>query len=127
MVCSENCLFIATGSTARGRNSRKVKYPIKIKAMLKRRTIKLPRYLKTFSLIPMFLSHYVKPKVAIIFVATSSGVMFELFIFVIFTFGNVLSSSPSWLTSRCSLKVLSNSFREKSTSRFEGFASSRSG
>ena len=35
MVCSENCLFIATGSTARGRNSRKVKYPIKIKAMLK--------------------------------------------------------------------------------------------
>lgn len=38
----------------------------------------------------MFLSHYVKPKVAIIFVATSSGVMFELFIFVIFTFGNVL-------------------------------------
>ncbi|OSH21179.1 hypothetical protein NM154_1876 [Enterococcus faecalis] len=40
----------------------------------------------------MFLSHYVKPKVAIIFVATSSGVMFELFIFVIFTFGNVLSS-----------------------------------
>ena len=68
----------------------------------------------------MFLSHYVKPKVAIIFVATSSGVMFELFIFVIFTFGNVLSSSPSWLTNRCSLKVLSNSFREKSTSRFEG-------
>ena len=31
----------------------------------------------------MFLSHYVKPKVAIIFVATSSGVMFELFIFAI--------------------------------------------
>ena len=51
-------------------------------------------------------------KVAIIFVATSSGVMFELFIFAIFTFGNVLSSSPSWLTNRCSLKVLSNSFRE---------------
>ena len=126
MVCSENCLFIATGSTARGRNSRKVKYPIKIKAMLKK-DHQATEIFKNFSLIPMFLSHYVKPKVAIIFVATSSGVMFELFIFAIFTFGNVLSSSPSWLTNRCSLKVLSNSFREKSTSRFEGFASSRSG
>ncbi len=58
----------------------------KLKLCLKRRTIKLPRYLKKLffidSDVPFTLGQ--NQKVAIIFVATSSGVMFELFIFVIF-------------------------------------------